>query len=160
MDFVCFGRVEVTGVERQQGLVLDGVAHIEFVGSRRRSFRTDAEQLAFDGVAVEVGVGDFGRKHLIQTLFQSSRWRKRSTGVSLYPSGIQTLLIAVVQLLADIAADFSLLMQCSILERTHSSHQRLAGQRKTFRHRMQKTGWIKVDAVVIGPRPIRSSDPK
>ena len=66
-----FGGVEVSGVETEQGVVLDGVAEVELVGPDDVAFGAEAEEFAFDGVKVVGGVEGFGEdrvERLLQAL--------------------------------------------------------------------------------------------
>ena len=51
-DFVGnhFGRMEVTRIQTQRRLATGGVTHVELVRAHGVAFRTDAKQLAFDGI--------------------------------------------------------------------------------------------------------------
>ena len=55
-----FGGVEVTGVEAEEGLVLDGVAEVEFVGADDIAFGAEPEELALDGIEVMGGIDRWG----------------------------------------------------------------------------------------------------
>ena len=46
-----FGRVEMAGVEGQEKIILDGVAHAEFMAADSVAFDADTEELRFDTVA-------------------------------------------------------------------------------------------------------------
>ena len=58
-----FGRMEVAGVEEAEDVVLQGVAHVELMGSDRVGFHPDSEDLGFHGyvrvLAVEGDGEDF-----------------------------------------------------------------------------------------------------
>ena len=100
------GRVEVAGVEAEQLLARDGVAEVELVRADDVALRAEAEQLALDRVEVVLAGRSARRRSRRATAASRSRGPLRSTGVSLMPSGIQTLVTqGDAQRLADRRAD-------------------------------------------------------
>jgi len=62
--------------------VLRGVGEVELVRANHVALGADAEQLAFDGVQVDLGVDRLG-EDLVERQLSRSRGALRSTGVSL-----------------------------------------------------------------------------
>jgi len=76
----------MAGVERVEQPAGERVAEIELVGADGEALDTDAEQLPFDGVAIEGGI-DRIREDRVERLGEARRGPFRSTGVSFIPSG-------------------------------------------------------------------------
>ena len=71
-DFVgnYFCRMEVTRIQTQRGLAAGGVTHVELVRAHGIAFRTDAKQLAFDGIDMVRRV-EFLADHFVQCVQQT-----------------------------------------------------------------------------------------
>ena len=71
-DFVGnhFGRMEVTRIQTQRRLATGGVTHVELVRAHGVAFRTDAKQLAFDGIDMVRRV-EFLADHFVQRVQQT-----------------------------------------------------------------------------------------
>ena len=64
-----FGRVIVSGIDGQQGLILGSISHTEFIGTDGIIFQTDTEYFRFQtGLHVIV----FHREDLVQTLLKQT----------------------------------------------------------------------------------------
>ena len=94
----------MAGVEAQELLAREGVAEVKLVRADDVALRADAEELALDGVAVVAAGRSARRRSRRATRRAAARGPLRSTGVSLEPSGIQTLVMHGVPSALPIAA--------------------------------------------------------
>ena len=98
------GRMKMAGVQAEELLARDGIAEVELVRADDVALRADAEELALDGVAVVTRDRSARRRSRRARRRDAARGPLRSIGLSLEPSGIQTLVTQGVPRALPIAA--------------------------------------------------------
>jgi len=148
-----FGRVEVARVEAEQFAVLERVAHVELMRTDRAALGADAEEFAFDGVAVVTRVA-FDGEDLVQRIGQAfARGEPVERGVFEAVRNPEVGDAAVAQFLAERFGDGA--AGDAVLD-PELPHARVgAGERQSvLHHRVREVGGVEVEADAVLFRPV------
>ena len=148
-----FGRMEMTGVEGQKKIILDGVAHAEFMAANGVAFDADTEELRFDTVA-DIFLRIFDGEDLVVGFRQALARGETIDGSIFHTVGSPVVDDAGrTELFAEIIRDLA----TTLVVFNPEIADFLAGMRKgksVGGLRMREEGRIEIEADLLSLRPV------